>query len=88
MWPRITAAIEPRKNPKIPQTRLAIALPLVGGLPVTGCAAAVDGIDAAAPETAPAASESPHPAQHFAWSGFAVPQRGQNIASPHYLLAI
>src|SRR5271156_4294762 len=90
MWPKMMAAIDPRKkNPKIPQTRLAMAFPLVGGFPTTACAPAIDGFDTVAPETIPAgrsaASGSPQPAQYFAWSGFAVPQRGQNIVSPPYL---
>ena len=37
MWPRMIAAMEAgRKNVKIPQTRLAMALPLVGASPVNG----------------------------------------------------
>ena len=37
IWPRMIAAMEAgRKNVKIPQTRLAMALPLVGGLPSSG----------------------------------------------------
>jgi hypothetical protein len=68
-----------RKNVKIPQTRLATALPLVGGLPSSG-----GGVTKELPRTAPgpvvgraaAAAESglPHLEQNCPESGLAIPQ--------------
>src|ERR1700689_996230 len=92
MWPRIIAAMEGgRKKVKIPQTRLAIALPLVGASPVTG-----GGVGNELPETgmgpgavrAPAPEESgcPHLEQNCPESGLAVPQFRQNIARLQFCL--
>src|SRR3984885_9636192 len=86
MWPRMTAAMEAgRKIVKIPQIRLAMALPLVGGLLSSG-----GGVANEPPGTAPgpvvgrtaaaAVSGLPHLEQNCPESGLAVPQFRQNIA--------
>src|ERR1700729_3486499 len=69
IWPRITAAIEPKKtNPTIPQTRLAIAFPLVG-TSLAATAVGADAIGSPAPGAGdaelPAGRASPQPTQYF-----------------------
>src|SRR5580658_1246518 len=79
-----------RKNVKIPQTRLAMALPLVGASPATG-----GGVANELPGTAvgpgvvraPAAgSGCPHFEQNCPESGLAIPQFRQNIAHLRFCL--
>ncbi len=92
IWPRIIAAMEAgRKKVKIPQTRLAIALPLVGASPLTGGGAGNElpgtGTGPGAVR-APAAAESgcPHLEQNCPASGLAMPQFRQNIACLQFCL--
>jgi hypothetical protein len=92
MWPRIIEAMEAgRKNRKIPQTRLAMALPLVGALPVKG-----GGVSDEFPATgrgtgvvraaADEGSGFPHLEQNCRESGLAIPQFRQNIARLRFCL--
>src|SRR5580692_9185352 len=85
MWPRMIAAMEAgKKTVKIPQIRLAMALPLVGGLPTSG-----GGVAKEPPPTAPgpvvgraaaaAVSGLPHLEQNCPESGLVVPQFRQNM---------
>src|ERR1700722_583201 len=91
MWPRIIAAMEAgRKNVKIPQTRLAMALPLVGASPVTGAGVANEppgtGVGPGVVRAAAEESGCPHFEQNCPESGLAVPQFRQNIACLRFCL--
>jgi hypothetical protein len=75
-----------RKNVKIPQTRLAIALPLVGASPVDCCGVADElsgtGAGSGAVVVRAAAEEGigfPHLEQNCREAGLAIPQLRQNI---------
>src|SRR5580692_40260 len=90
MWPRMIAAMEAgRKNVKIPQIRLAIALPLVCASPGRGGGVAKElpgtgvgpGVGRAAEETG-----CPHFEQNCPESGLAVPQFRQNIMCLQFCL--
>lgn len=70
---------------KIPQIKLAIALPLVGtSTAAIGAGAAASGSERAGPVLAArdAAKEVPHFEQYCAESGLAVPHCGQNMDYP------
>ena len=93
MWPRMIAAMEAgRKNVKIPQTRLAMALPLVGASPATGGGVAEElpGTGAGADVIRAAAEEGsgfPHFEQNCRESGLAIPQFLAKHHAPPILLA-
>src|ERR1700678_2148401 len=85
MWPRMTAAMEAgRKIVKIPQIRLAMALPLVGGLPSSGGGVANEPTPTApgpvvGRTAAAAGSGLPHLEQNWPESGLGVPQFLKNM---------
>jgi hypothetical protein len=67
---------------QIPQIKLAIAFPLVVGGSSKDCTGDDTNGAAGGATTGDICSAPPQPAQNFPLSGFAAPQRAQNIAAP------